>query len=475
MMEDMKDKNLSLRLVLVFALGILSALCLAKGASASNMINIRTGTFDDDNIAAVNLEIEAEKDVQAFVIAFEWENANVQGTDLIPNDGAGKPLAGADLVVKRVEAQFMVFSVVMDVDGQDAEVIPKGAGIVVGTAKFRCEAADCGATLDLVDKKYATVEGGPVLSNILVLEGKSIGVEDGLVLDNGAVSKEVQPAEVTFACGGSLDGDGKPGTPSGSRGTIHTVTFYYKSPGDGAGNTNKIQGLSMALWFDNDLTAIEDSFDIEGGALKQVDAEFIHLEVDNIDKNDPCQLALGVLVDAVAPYDGRTLPSSSNYKKVFSIDFEINSDSSCGHCQEIQFRDGISVNGLVDVYNVATINFMSQTPKLVNCEVCVEPSHDKFFRGDCNMSMNGKRAVDISDAVTMVAYFFLDAKPSVVTCLDACDANDDGKLDAADVAFVLNYLFVPYSPKPPAPGPTSAGVDKTSDTLDCEGGIESDC
>jgi hypothetical protein len=231
----------------------------------------------------------------------------------------------------------------------------------------------------------------------------------------------------------------------------------------------------MALQFDNDLTAKEDSFTIEGGVLEQVGAEFVHLEVDNIDENDPCQLALSVLVDAVSPYDGRTLPSTSTYKKLCSIDFEINEDSSCNHCQPIRFKDGISVNGLVDVYNLVSINFMSQTPKLVNCEVCVEASKDRFYRGDCNMSMAGKRAVDIADAVTMVAYFFLDSKPSVVTCLDACDANDDGKLDAADVAFVLNYLFIPYSSKPPSPGPTSAGVDKTSDDLDCKGGLESDC
>jgi hypothetical protein len=71
----------------------------------------------------------------------------------------------------------------------------------------------------------------------------------------------------------------------------------------------------------------------------------------------------------------------------------------------------------------------------------------------------------------MVGYFFLEGTAKFdAPCDDACDANDDGKLDASDVIFLLNYLFVPGKPKPPAPTPPNAGFDPTSDSLGCEGG-----
>ena len=445
-----------------------------------NGLKVGTGSAKDDGIASVPLYVNAKGDVQGFVMSFDWDGDEAQGVDLIPNDGAGKPLNGADLVVKRVADAFMLFSVVMDTDGQDGEKIPAAQNIQVGTAKIRCLGPEDGTRETPIkfnrEPTYAMVDGGPLLANMISIAGRSIGVAEGLVLRDGKLTCEGVPEDegIVFACGGQLAKDGTPADKTGARESAQTVTFYYKAPDDGTGNKNKIQGFSMSVAFDCGLTADEDSFDIEDGALEETNAEFVHLEVDNLKSSvddDDCEFTVGVLVDAVAPFDGRTLPPTSTFKKLFSLDFEIDDAAKCGECLDVEFEDGLNGNGQVAVFNLVSVNFLSRTPKLESCSVCVNAGAPKFIRGDCNFSNIGRKSIDIADAAAAVGHIFLKGDAHFETpCQDACDANDDGKLDAADVVFILSYLFVPKSSSPPAPGPISAGVDPTSDDLTCEGG-----
>lgn len=77
-----------------------------------------------------------------------------------------------------------------------------------------------------------------------------------------------------------------------------------------------------------------------------------------------------------------------------------------------------------------------------------------FRRGDCNAD----GAVDISDAIRNIYWLFgPSAEPS---CLNACDANDDQKVDLVDPVFTLNYLFLKGS-APPIPGPAACGLERT--------------
>jgi len=457
--------------VLVLVLSLVS-----RGLEAENALTVGTATAQDGNVADIPLKMSGDKDVQAFIMVLEWNGSRAKGVDLVPSTNAGEALEKANLIVKRVENSYMVFSTVMDMDGTGGEKIPAGQNIRIGTAKIRCQGPAEGTQdteLKLVDGKYATVDGGPLLSNLLTIGGRTVGVNEGLKLHNGSISCEgITPTEeVVFICGGPLEDDGKPKQVEGSRKTTQKIHFYYKSPAEGSGNKNKIQGLSISVKFHKDLTCLADTFSIEDGVLKQVNAEFVHLEVDNLVMDgDAASLTLGVLVDAVAPYDGRTLPSTKTYKELFSIDFTIEHDAECGLCHPIEFVDGGNGNGQVAVFNLVSINFFSKTPKLESCSICVDGGEAKFIRGDCNFSFGSSHPVDISDAAAMVGYFFLEGDAHFAApCDDACDANDDGRLDAADIVFLLNYLFVPGSPFPPAPGPKTPGVDPTSDNLGCSG------
>ncbi len=81
-----------------------------------------------------------------------------------------------------------------------------------------------------------------------------------------------------------------------------------------------------------------------------------------------------------------------------------------------------------------------------------------FLRSDCN----GDGFLDISDGVQGLLALFT-ALP--VGCPDACDGNDDGVFDLADVVVILAHRFS-SGLSPPAPFP-SCGGDPTPDGLDC--------
>jgi hypothetical protein len=81
-----------------------------------------------------------------------------------------------------------------------------------------------------------------------------------------------------------------------------------------------------------------------------------------------------------------------------------------------------------------------------------------------------RQAVDISDAAAEVGYFLLsgDAKFDA-PCDDACDANDDGRLDAA-TSLPPQLPLHAEEREDPAPGVTTPGKDPTTDKLGCKGG-----
>lgn len=96
----------------------------------------------------------------------------------------------------------------------------------------------------------------------------------------------------------------------------------------------------------------------------------------------------------------------------------------------------------------------------------VGPGAPTFLRGDANLD----RAVDMSDAVTILSFLFLEGSP--LPCPDAADADDQGVIQITDPIFLLNFLFL-GGPEPPHPGPYTPGVDLTSDSLDmCGGPVE---
>lgn len=84
----------------------------------------------------------------------------------------------------------------------------------------------------------------------------------------------------------------------------------------------------------------------------------------------------------------------------------------------------------------------------------------EYIRGEANS--DGR--VDIADMVFILQYQF--SAGTAPSCLKTADLNDDGLIDLADPIFGLNYLFA-SGPEPPSPLAVCS-MDPTADILTCE-------
>ena len=64
-------------------------------------------------------------------------------------------------------------------------------------------------------------------------------------------------------------------------------------------------------------------------------------------------------------------------------------------------------------------------------------------RGD--VTADGR--IDASDVVYLINYLFVTGSPEPIP-IEAGDVNCDGKINASDVVYLINYLFVAGSPPP---------------------------
>ena len=135
------------------------------------------------------LTLDSKDPVEGLTVVLEWNAGKGEGKDFDPEP----ILELADTVVERVEKGFFVLGVVMDTDGKDNEVIPPGQNIRLGTLILECKSDGGSNPVRFVDGKHASVDGGPLLDNVVVIEGESIGEEEGLNLDDGSFTCEEEP------------------------------------------------------------------------------------------------------------------------------------------------------------------------------------------------------------------------------------------------------------------------------------------
>ncbi|MBI4603914.1 MAG: hypothetical protein HY721_18315 [Planctomycetes bacterium] len=92
-----------------------------------------------------------------------------------------------------------------------------------------------------------------------------------------------------------------------------------------------------------------------------------------------------------------------------------------------------------------------------------EPRSREFVRGDAS----GNGAHDVEDAVSMLRVVFrATGLPGLERCLDAADANDDGRVNVLDPIFFLGFLFR-SGPEIPTPS-RCCDLDPTPDALGCK-------
>ncbi len=129
---------------------------------------------------------------------------------------------------------------------------------------------------------------------------------------------------------------------------------------------------------------------------------------------------------------------------------------------------GVEVEAYADVgppaglhtYTVEAVCGSGTAPE-VECRATV-PRIPQFMRGDCTVN----KRFDLTDPIGLLFHLF-HSDPPTVPCDDACDGNDDGKLNLADAIRMLETLFTTRGGPLPAPY-EECGPDRTpEDPLGC--------
>jgi hypothetical protein len=88
-------------------------------------------------------------------------------------------------------------------------------------------------------------------------------------------------------------------------------------------------------------------------------------------------------------------------------------------------------------------------------------AQDEFRRGH----LGGPTALRTSDALGILSHLFPEGRPLPLSCADAADADDNGRVEIADALVILNFVHC-LGPPPREPFPL-CGPDPTPDGLDC--------
>lgn len=469
------------------------AVTLRPPAKGTYKVVNSTGTFGVS--ATVPVQLENQSPVQGFIMIVQHA-AGISLTGIANGGALGTPdFSQADLFPGQSAGTL---GVVLELDGNPPfQTIPPGSTNEIARLSFSSasvatccveDPADCAArSRDFAIGFLGQDFGSPVKDAVIVIGGLSFtpdGVPGTLRLSPQAVPC-LAPPELAFAVGscelvGAKDQQ-VPGSISVTRGTaragsVFGVGLYYSAPEDGqadeAAQTDHIQGVSMALCFDPNCILCDETYSLAGTITEAVGAEFVNVHCENdLTDGDPGELIVGILVDALPPFDGQDLPPTSDYLRLICVDFHVNPQSSCENCKttQIRFCNGADGRGSVPIRNLVSIMNQSFSPALNDGTGAVTISNEPVFvRGDCNGS-NAPDAVDIADAAAVISYLFLTGTWRFnPPCLDACDANDDGRVDLADSVSILRYLFK-FDDAPKAPFP-EAGPDPSADKLSCVGG-----
>jgi hypothetical protein len=203
---------------------------------------------------------------------------------------------------------------------------------------------------------------------------------------------------------------------------------------------------------------------LEGTMTEALGAEYVSFNAAG------GELIVGILVDSTPPIPiNHMYPMTNEQYPVLNVFFQI-PDDPAEDVYDIVFENGLTGAGSVETNNTAAVFNESKAASTHNG--CIEISGSALFlRADCNT--DGK--VDIADPAATMAYLFLGLyEPK---CMDACDSDDSGMVDLADVLNTLNFLFK-QGTMIPAPYEDGPGIDPTDDLwngyvveLGCEEGL----
>ncbi len=455
MLQVMMRKGISL-VVAIFVVGFSTMGVAGSGADAT--LTVESVSAPSNGGSAARVLMDSMGDVQGFVLSIQHDPAMItlSGVDVT---GTATELAGAEFVVPNMYADGGTLGVVLDFNAPyDGQSIAAGGDIHIANYNYSCNnevvyfegdpvpPSEMSA-LSFTDGAY----GSPALDNVLVVAGLAVWP----MMTDGSFSCDpvAIPTEDTILWM-ETEFDGTVGNYA-YHGQTGSLCFYYADEDD------NLQGMTMTACYDCDLT-IGSDWDWAGSIVEEVGVEYLAVQVDDSDTDgDGCELVVAILLDALPPFEGQSLPQTADLNEgrllIGCLSVTVDDSAECDQEQEIVWCNDINGTGTVNLYNNVVIGYQSiQTYERNDTSVFVVPE-EIFQRGDCNSDDK----VDLADAASMLANQFGTYE---ISCPDACDSNDDGLLNMADSVNILNYLFK-FGPEPTAPGPFDDGPDPTEDSL----------
>ena len=482
------------------------------------------------DIVAVNVMMDAiSGEVEGFVAALCYDPA--QMAYVAPASGDNMDLRGADadadFVAVEEGANGVAIGVVIDLIDPMAVPpnIPQQKGNHVLTLNFQALMAPPPGSGECVSYPLAFCDleiGDPLKENLIVVGGLSI-TAPVLALEGGDVTfcastecvREVGPLcedQKDNDCDGLIDMDDPDCqrfdfafgvierlddrnfviVPECAEGAIGGVacSMLWMNPLDlvPPAGADPVQGFSLVLQYDCDAVEPINDLDVTGTILEQVGAEFVGIShgSEMIGEDTVCSMVIGVLVDALPPFDGQVIPGLPEPQAIGKLCFRVLAGVDCDATIVVTQAEGLKGGGKVPNFNLASVDNYAYPVSVGPLSICstLEP---RFFRGDCNFSdrFTLPDPVEVADAAAVISFLFgpvgLSFDPP---CLDACDANDDARIDLGDAVAILYFLFIPCTDILPEPWPgfdpeafpdiirIGPGEDPTPDALGCEAGVD---
>ncbi len=366
--------------------------------------------------------------------ALALESISIDSTD------AGA--VGAESVVTEILATSGSLAVVFDTNPPfDGQALGAGLGLSIGQFEYSCLTAP-------------TLPSPPAV-HLVDFAGTPTATVGGLEVPVTTESTTVTCLALTPANTSYAMGDVSGQNPTGAPGQPVTLYLFVQDEDD------PIQGVQMAISYHCDLN-VTALVDITGTALETIGAEFVDSNFDNDPTDgDGCELVVGILLDALPPFDGQTIPASSDLVAIGTVAMQISDSAVPGVALDVEFPETVDGTGAVDIENIVVIDFNSiEVINRTGTAVQVVDA-TSFVRGDADT--NG--VIDLADCLALLSHVFSGVTPS---CVAASDSDADLDLDLDDFFALASYLFLSA---PPLPAPsTGCGVD-----LDADCGLYSSC
>jgi EF hand domain-containing protein len=234
----------------------------------------------------------------------------------------------------------------------------------------------------------------------------------------------------------------------------------------------EIEAFQLVIAYDPTVLSIPSNmkghsyFSIEGTVFEHMHLPHQESQAPNLSllQTFPDQ---GVLVMPVGINLGGDMIPTGTDELILKFRMDVAPDAAPGTVVTLDLTNGPDGQGVIPpIYfqNELTHHgeglLLSVLPRRIAGRIGIVDDLTVFVRGNAN----GDAGVDISDPIFILDYLYTGG--GAPACLDAADADDNGKIEITDAVVILESLFLDAKAiSAPYPSP---GKDMTSDDLSCD-------